>query len=338
MMVAMMKVSVNTRSFSDEDLKFIKQIGVDWVDTGPMLGTERQAGIASPQEGTLDLKKVSEGIKKIRAANLNISTVRGTSIQQALMGKPEGEKELEDICNFIKVLGEESIPVMHLGLETRSPRSVPGRVDKAHRGGYLMGAFSLDLMRREIVKRDMNSPWAYHFRDKITFDEYFHNCVKILERVIPIAEDSEVKLMFHADDPPVEVESLIPGITNSLLIRRLFEAVPSKNIGLQFCCGARYESGENIYDLIRLFGKENKIFHVHLRNVRGTIPSVGGYEEVAIDDGDINIFKVLQTLKEVGYGGTINPDHFPTLIGDNVGRASLAFSIGYIKALLSIVE
>jgi len=238
----------------------------------------------------------------------------------------------------VKFLGEENIPVTQLCLETvrHGPGGVPGRYMREHGGGYSMGGFSLELMRQELLKRDLNSPWAHHFIDKMTPEEYFQSCVRVLEKVVPVAEGSGVKLMLHNDDPPVpDGEGLLPGITNSLQIRRLLEAFPSRNLGLLFCCGTRYESGENMYDLLRLFGGENKIFHVHLRNVRGTIPILGRYEEVAIDDGEINILKVLQILKEVGYDGAINADHLPTLMGDTEGKASLAYSVGYFKALIS---
>jgi len=91
----------------------------------------------------------------------------------------------------------------------------------------------------------------------------------------------------------------------------------------------------DVYDQIRLFGRRNKIFHVHFRNVRGTIPSSGGYEEVALDDGDLDMHQVLRALKEVGYEGAINPDHLPILVGDEQRRVSLAFAVGYIKGLIA---
>jgi mannonate dehydratase len=341
------KVAVRPRSLSDEEMKFIKQIGVEYVDVGPeiIIGSQvEQTGLWTGllpgfRVERLDIKNVSKVIKKIRAANLDIASfVDFPPIRQALMGKHGGEKQLEDVCNFIELLGAESIPVTHLCLEQvrHGPSGIPGRYRREHRGGYQMDAFSLELMRKELAEKDLNAQWAHHFKDKITPEEYFSNCVKALERVIPVAEDSGVKLMIHTDDPPIpDSEGILPGITNPLLINRLFDAAPSKNLGLLFCCGTRYESGVNIYDQIRLFSRKNKIFHVHLRNVRGTLPNAGGYEEVALDDGDMDMFKVLKTLKEAGYKGVVNPDHIPILVGDTKGRASLAFAVGYIKALIS---
>jgi len=62
-----------------------------------------------------------------------------------------------------------------------------------------------------------------------------------------------------------------------------------------------------------------------------------GYEEVAIDDGDMDMLKVFKTLKEVGYDGAVNSDHLPLFLGDNnyeTNRVGLAYTVGYIRALL----
>jgi len=202
-----------------------------------------------------------------------------------------------------------------------------------------MSAFSVRLMKEELNKRDRNSRWAHHFTENITLEEYFTNLVTALQQLVPVAEASKVKLMLHTDDPPVpDAENLLPGIMNPLLINRIFEAVPSTNLGLLFCVGTRYESGVDIYDQIRLFGTMGKIFHVHFRNVRGTIPSAGEYEEVMLDEGDMDMFNILKALKATGYDGTLSPDHPTIFIGDDHQRATLAWNVGYIRALLQALK
>jgi D-mannonate dehydratase len=97
------------------------------------------------------------------------------------------------------------------------------------------------------------------FTNKITVESYFDNFVEVLRKLVPVAKDADVKLMLRTDDPPVpDTDNLIPGIINPLMINRIFEAVPSNNLGLLSCVGIRYESGENIYDQIRLFGNMGK--------------------------------------------------------------------------------
>ena len=87
-------------------------------------------------------------------------------------------------------------------------------------------------------------------------------------------------------------------------------------------------------DEIQNYGRKGRIFMVHFRNVRGSLATAGGYEETLLDDGDMNMFKIVQALKEVGFDGCLNPDHIFPLEGDGPDATSaLAYSIGYMKAL-----
>jgi len=71
-----------------------------------------------------------------------------------------------------------------------------------------------------------------------------------------------------------------------------------------------------------------------MRNVRGSLATAGAFEETLLDDGDLNMFKVLRELYKVGFQGCINPDHIPTIPGDTPTKtAGWAYSIGYLKAL-----
>ena len=75
---------------------------------------------------------------------------------------------------------------------------------------------------------------------------------------------------------------------------------------------------------------------VHFRNIRGSLATSTGFEEVLLDDGDLNMFRILKELRKVGFDGCINPDHIPLIPGDGPDRAiGWAYSVGYIKALLA---
>ena len=60
--------------------------------------------------------------------------------------------------------------------------------------------------------------------------------------------------------------------------------------------------------------------------------------EVALDDGDMNMFQILQTLKEIGFEGGLQIDHLPNYIGDTEQRAASAYAVAYVKALLRALE
>ena len=91
--------------------------------------------------------------------------------------------------------------------------------------------------------------------------------------------------------------------------------------------------GEEIYDIIRYFGSRKKIFHVHFRNIRGGFLK---FSEQYIDDGDVDMYKAAWTYKEVDYPYMLQPDHVPRMVNNT--RAGFAFTMGYIKALIDVIE
>ena len=81
----------------------------------------------------------------------------------------------------------------------------------------------------------------------------------------------------------------------------------------------------------RFFAQHGKLFTVHFRNVTGPLPR---FAETFIDNGYLDMASVMNTLQDVGFDGLAIPDHFPQLAGDGDGRASLAYSVGYMRGLL----
>jgi mannonate dehydratase len=153
---------------------------------------------------------------------------------------------------------------------------------------------------------------------------------------MPIADQNSVRIAMHGNDPPVSTLFGIPQVlTRFADFDRLFAEVPSANNGMTFCVGTRHESGEDVLEGIRHFGQQGKIFHVHFRNVRGVIPKTQMYEEVFLDEGDLDMRQVAQTLKDVGYNETIDYDHVMRLASDQPdGRAYIAYCVGYMKSIL----
>lgn len=112
--------------------------------------------------------------------------------------------------------------------------------------------------------------------------------------------------------------------------RRLFEAVPSPANGLTFCVGNAWISdGIRLYNLIREFG--DRIYFVHMRSTRilwGESPF--WWDEPQGPD----IRKVFQTLKEIGYSGSIVSEHMPDIAGQNRQDISFAWAMGYMRAIV----
>jgi len=48
--------------------------------------------------------------------------------------------------------------------------------------------------------------------------------------------------------------------------------------------------------------------------------------------------KTIRVYKEVGYDGMLMPDHVPKIEGDEGGKQAFAYSFGYIRALIQMVN
>jgi mannonate dehydratase len=155
--------------------------------------------------------------------------------------------------------------------------------------------------------------------------------------IVAAAEKAGIRLTMHPNDPPVPVMRGVARIfhhTDGL--RRFLKEIPSKNSGITFCMGTIAEMGVNVLEEIRHFGKQEKIFLVHFRAVRGKVPK---YTEVFIDEGDLDVFEAMKTYREVGYQGPFVSDHTPRVEGDTTwGHRGRTFSLGYMRALVHAVN
>jgi mannonate dehydratase len=87
--------------------------------------------------------------------------------------------------------------------------------------------------------------------------------------------------------------------------------------------------GKDVLETIRYFGESQKIWKVHFRNVDQPLPH---FVETFMDDGYMDMYKVMKALQEVGFDGALIADHVPGMVGGR--RVGLAYSMGYMKALL----
>ena len=116
------------------------------------------------------------------------------------------------------------------------------------------------------------------------------------------------------------------------LYQKLLDLKPSQANALEFCVGTLAEMTEgDIYDAVDTYSRQGKIAYVHLRNVRGKVPF---YKETFIDDGDVDVRRVLGILKRNRFDGVIIPDHTPQMSCTAPWHAGMAFALGYLRAAL----
>jgi mannonate dehydratase len=312
----MIKISVWHRDLSDGYLRQVTQLGADCIDFG---NADAFPGVA--EQGYPDLAGVLEIKRRIHSWGLSINRVTLPNItEQFINDLPGGERELENACRALKVFGEAGIPIARQRFFGDASPAQTSPYRSVHRGGY--------VSRGEYRHEAKPEP-----RSLAEIERWWERFCQVYAQLVPLAEEYDVKLAIHPSDTPY------PGTSfDGLGFHRVLDAFPSRQVGFLYCIGTRAEAGGSalVLDEINNYGRKGRIFTAHFRNVRGSLATAGGFEEVLLDDGDMNMFRILSALHRVGFDGCLNPDHIPHLEGDG-GHTSvgLAYSIGYIKALLA---
>ncbi len=312
------------KSEDDVDLRFLKQIGVDYVDIvlSMVEGYSETGGVTKAAFRRLTDRLQRVGLRIERANSL------GPHYLDAHLGRPGGQKQIDNLKRIGEILAEAQIPVYGIQACQASLHLENSRIAWTHpkgRGDYEY--YSFDLER---------SKAAPDPKYRVSSQQLWDGLLNIYRQVIPVVDGSNTRVAMHGNDPPLYEYLGNPQILCRYKdFDRLFSEVPSPNNGITFCVGTRYESGEDVFEGIRHFGRQGKLSHVHFRNVQGTLPANRGYSEVAVDEGDMEMAKVLRTLVEVGYDGVIDYDHAMGLTGDEpLPKQYIAFAVGYMRGLL----
>lgn len=310
----MMRISVWHGDLSDAYLRTVTQLGADCLDFG---GGDFWPGVK--EQGYPDLDEVVRLRHRIRSRGLDINRVTLPDITTSWMAD-EDEAEIENACRALQVFAEAGIPIARQRFAGDTFPQLMRRYRSEHRGGYLSRGEALTREPQPVPSPEELDTWWARF-------------CRVYERLVHVAEEHDIKLALHPSDTP-NAETPFGGLG----YHRVIDAFPSRQVGYLYCCGTRAEAGGSalILDEIHNYGRKGRIFTVHLRNVRASLATAGGFEEVLLDDGDINPFKVVRELQRVGFDGCINADHIPAIEGDSpTAHQGLAYSIGYLKALFA---
>jgi len=321
------KIAVWNRSLSDTYLRLAVQLGAECIDFSSEYDFP---GVR--EQGCPDLDGVLAIKRRLASWGLGINRVTLPEIPLEYM-QGRDETAAERSGRALAVFAEAGVPIASQRLGGATFHGMVRRWQTAHRGGYLSRAESLDYATRDHDEAPAGG--AREWSDKPSFDDlelWWERLLSVFGVLQPVAEEKGIRVTVHPSDPPLPDAPL-----SGQGLHRFFDAFPGPRVGCVYCCGTRAEAGGSslVLDEVTAFGRMGKIFAVHFRNVRGSFATSGGFEEVLLDDGDMNMLAVLRGLSNTGYEGCLNPDHYPLLAGDGEDIShSLAYSVGYIKALL----
>lgn len=329
---ALMKVGCQRAPIEEARLQFLKRHAVDHICGIP-------AAPANGRYWTLDeLAKAKALVEQhgIRLDMIPLPFLASSHIDRTarpaimLASSPDRDRDIEDIHRMIKSCAELGIPAIKYNM---SILGVLSTTPTEGRGGTIQRTWKLADAQPEKPLTRAGRIDAAAFWERIAY---------FLKAVIPVATQHKVRMACHPHDPGVPpagyqgVDRVLGTVEG---LKKFVALEPSPYHGLNFCQGTVSEMlqdpGREIFDVIRHFGAQKKIFNVHFRNIRGQRDH---FTETFPDEGDVDFWRAILVYKEVGYDGMLMPDHMPKHKGDPDGNQAFAFAYGYIKALIQAAD
>ena len=316
------KIKVQSKvvsDYTDEQLLFIKQMGVKYVY------------VIFKDEHT-DYDSVMKFMERLRKFDLTVTDAGNVHLYKSdkiHLGLPGRDEAIEKYNAFNRILGKAGIPV---GYMTWEPNQV--LTTRFGVGEHTRGAVGRIVDLKEMEGRPYTHDRLY------TKEEIWDNFKYFLDRALPVCEEANIKIALHPNDPPVDC---LVGISNLITsaedYKHAFElAGNSPYLGMKMCIGCWLESQDfgNLMKDIETFCIQDKISIVHFRNVSSTMPY---FEETLLEDGYADMYAIMKQLVRCGYDGQLNIDHpFFERDGKRMSDMSAAYFTGYMKALLHCAE
>ncbi len=304
-------------------------------------GAEQGWGPAGDPNQLWSREELTALRREINEAGLEVEAIENfdpAHWHDILLDGPKKNEQIENIKAMVRCVGAAGIPIIGYNF---SIAGVCGRIKGPFARG---GAVAVGMQHAVNTPMPRGMVWNMIYDAQAppgderaaTSDELWQRLQLFLDEVLPVAEEAGVKLAAHPDDPPLATLRSQPRlIYKPELFQRLLDLRPSSSNMLEFCIGtiAEMEHGD-VYEATDRYSRQQKLAYVHFRNVRGKAPQ---YHETFVDEGDVDMVRIVKILKANGFEGVLIPDHTPQLACDAPWHAGMAYALGYTRGVLQAI-
>ncbi len=298
-------------------------------------------GLAGDPEVLWSLDELNQIKAEIEAAGLilyGIENFDPAHWYDILLDGPRRDEQMENVVKMICTVGEAGIPVIGYNF---SIAGVYGRTEGRYARGDAMSVGMEGVVDPKPIPDGI--VWNMRLPDTRAVGTSARACCSteelwlrhawFLEHALPAAEQAGVRLALHPDDPPVERLRDTPRlVVTPDLYQHVIDQHPSPANALEFCLGSLAEMPQcDVHNATARYAAQGRIAYVHFRNITGKAPH---YQEQFVDEGDIDMRRIVRILRENKFNGVLIPDHTPQMTCASPWHAGMAHAMGYMKALL----
>lgn len=316
---------IQWKDFNDDTLSFYRAIGVDMIclDIRSMHKLEGARDLRTGQDSAAFFGNAKS---KVESHGMELRSVFMAGWEEITLEKPDRDEKIEAWSRMLRCIGAVGITAIGYNFKPMGNFRTHATIG---RGGTKYSTFDYSEFLQNKLRMQNPQVSEGEMRGRL---EYF------LKRVIPVAEESGVRMALHPDDPPIpEPLGGVAQICSTLdHFRQIFDLVSSDFNAMLFCQGCMTEllGADGVYDAIVEMVSREKIVFVHFRNVRGALPN---FQEVFLDEGDVDMHKAMEIYRDAGFNGPFMMDHTPSFLNNKADWAGRAYAVGYIRALIQTV-
>lgn len=274
--------------------------------------------------------RIDELKAQVEAAGLSLEVIESVPVHEDIkLGRPARDGYIDAYCENIRRLGRAGIRCICYNFMPvfdwlRSELSRP-RED----GSFALAYDEEEVLAMDPATSELSLPgWDESYTKvqlrellaqygEVGEEKLWENLTYFLKKIIPVAEEANVRMAIHPDDPPWGIFGLPRIITGMASYERFIRAVDSPFNGVTLCYGSLGSSPDNdLVAITKFLGENGRIPFVHARNVKLT--GYRRFEEAPHPTafGSIDMYAVFKALHDTGFDGYVRPDHGRMIWGE----------------------
>ncbi len=309
-----------------------------------------------------DEKRIESAVEYIQSQGFNADVVESVNVHEDIkLGLPTRDKYIENYKQTLRLLAKHGVKVVCYNFmpvfdwtRTDLYKALPdGSNALFFEKSKISEIDPIDLIEKIAQNTDVTMPgWeperlanlkeTFKQYEGFTAEHLWTNLKYFLDAIIPTAEECDIKMAIHPDDPAFPIFGLPRIIINKENIKRFLELNTSSYNGLTLCSGSLGSANNDIPDIVDSF--HDRIHFMHIRNVKRF--DNGDFIESShrASDGSVDIVNIINMLHKHNYQGYVRPDHGRHIWGEEewarpgYGLYDRALGIMYLNGLWDMVN